>query len=230
MILSQLSSGKSSLATTDSNIYVLASILVWFIITTALLNSEEPFWVPYYGSWVITFLSETITFCFHLMPIHQTTSIERAQFILQIVRLILVVFLPVLTFAIPRIKRNGNHGDEEAAPLLGNSSISPEESQRATGTSKYGSTDTTNTADASPSTETDDSLDEDAKEEKEKREALEKRLRETGNWWTYISSFSVRGWNVPSVSISIRLVLTSCYFLLTRLTDLHSIHMAKRES
>lgn len=193
MILSQLSSANSPFATTDTNIYALASILVWFVLTSTLLGSDKPVWYPLNGSWTIAAVSELLTFGLRLSHYWPSSSVEQAQISVQAVRILLLLSLPVLTFIWPRIRAAATHNDEEAAPLLAHSQETSGESQASAGTSKYGSTDTNSTTVTviTSTGQTEEVVDEDTKKEREDRARLEKRLKETGNWWSYVRGFAV---------------------------------------
>jgi len=192
MILSQLSSPNNPFATTDTNIYVLASILVWFVLAATLFGAEKPVWYPLNGSWIIAAVSEVLTLGLRLSQHRPYAGLEQAQISVQALRILLLLSLPLLTFVLPRIKAKAPHEDEEAAPLLGHSQETSEESQTSTGTSKYGSTGTDSTVTGITSTgQTEEVVDEYAKKERENRERMEKRLKETGNWWTYARRFTV---------------------------------------
>lgn len=192
IILSQLFSPNSPFATTDTNIYVLASILVWFIFTATLFGAEKPVWYPLIGSWIIAAASEVLTLGLRLSHHWPYAGLEQAQISVQALRILLLLSLPVLSCVMSRIKAKAPHRDEEAAPLLGHSQETSEASQTSTGTFKYGSTGTNATVTVITSTgQTEEVVDEYAKKERENRERMEKRLKETGNWWTYARRFTV---------------------------------------
>ena len=200
MILSQISSANSPFATTDTNIYVLASILVWFVLTATLLGSPNQVWYPLNGSWIIAAVSELLTFALRLSQYWPSTGVEQAQISVQAGRILLLLSLPVLTFALPRIRGAGPHSDEEAAPLLAHSQETSDGSQASAGTSTYGSTGTgSTTVTVVTSTGQSEEVDAETKKEREKRERLEKRLKETGNWWNYVRGFTV-GQKIISMS------------------------------
>ena len=192
MILSQIISGSSPFATPDTNIYVLASILVWFVLTSTLLGSEGQVWYPWNGSWIIAAVSELLTFNLRLSQHWPSTAIEQAQISVQAVRILLLLSLPALTFLLPRIKARPPHNDEEAAPLLAHSRETSDRSQATGGNSNYGSSGANSTtATVVTSTGQTEEVEEESKREREDRECMEKRLKETGNWWTYVRSFGV---------------------------------------
>ncbi|MCJ1389144.1 hypothetical protein MMC18_001998 [Xylographa bjoerkii] len=191
IILSQLSLGDNKLATTDSNIYVLATLLIWFVLTAALFGSESSLWSPYYGSWLITLISEILALTLELSTFRPSTGVEYVQLGLEALRLFLLATLPTVTFAIIKAHNSHRGSDEEASPLLGHTQEVSEESQGSAGT--YGSAITQNSAEyTSTSTEQiEDLAQQEMKKEHDEQQRLKKRLKETGNWWAYAKSYSI---------------------------------------
>ena len=189
MILGQVASGNSQFATTDSNVYALASMLVWFVITVTLLGAGNNVWYPYQGSWILAFISEAIVYAIQLHGIHSLTGLEQAIFIVQALRLVLLFCLPLSTLVLGRTGSKKSHADEEAASLLTHSQEVSGGSQKTT---KYGSTSTTRrTENTSESTVEEE--DEEIKAEREELKKIRERLKQSGNWWTYVRGFSVCG-------------------------------------
>ena len=184
--------GENRLATTDSNIYVLATLLIWFVLVASLLGSRSSLWSPYYGSWLITLISEMLVLSLGMSTYRPSTGIEHVQLGLKASRLLLLAALPVITFAFLRTLNSDRGSDEEASPLLGHSQEVSEESQNSAGT--YGSTVTRNTAGNTSSTSSEqikDLAQQEMKKEHDEEERLKKRLKESGNWWAYAKSYSV---------------------------------------
>ncbi|MCJ1431415.1 hypothetical protein MMC27_000768 [Xylographa pallens] len=192
IILSQLSFRANRLATTDSNVYILATLLIWFVLVASLLGSRSSLWSPYYGSWLITLISEMLVLSLGLNTYRPSTGIEYAQVGLEALRLFLLATLPVVTFAFLRTPNSDRGSDEEATPLLGHSQGVSDESQGSAGT--YGSTATQNTKGNTSSTSNElieDLAQQEMKQEQDDRERLSQRLKETGNWWAYAKSYSI---------------------------------------
>ncbi|MCJ1473824.1 hypothetical protein MMC13_002476 [Lambiella insularis] len=191
IILSQLSAADNPLATTDSNIYVLASLLVWFVLTATLLTSESYLWYPYCGSWLITLFSEILVVSLNLSHFHPSSRHQYAQIALGALRMILLVCLPALTLFYLRPKNSEPHNDEESVSLLKHAQEISPESQKSAGS--YGSTATcVTTGTISTTAEGADRLaQEEDKKDREGRQRVQKRLKETGNWWAYAKSYSL---------------------------------------
>ncbi|MCJ1399436.1 hypothetical protein MMC11_002638 [Xylographa trunciseda] len=191
VIMSQLSSGENWLATTDSNIYVLATLLIWFVFTASLLGSDTGLWSPYYGSWLLTLMSEMLALGLGLSIFRPSSGVEYVQLGLEALRLFLLASLPVVTFVFLNTRTTDRGSDEESSPLLGHSQGVSEESRGSAGT--YGSTVTRTTAgNTSTSAEQiEDITQQEMKKEHDDRERLTKRLKETGNWWAYAKGYSI---------------------------------------
>ena len=191
MILSQLASGNSPLATTDSNIYALASTLVWFVLTVTLLGSGNNLWYPYQGSWILALISEAIVYALQLRSLHSPTDVEQALVVVQALRLLLLFCLPLSTFILGWKGTASSQTDEEAAPLL---THSQEVSGESLESAKYGSASSSGRTGTTENTVDDE--DEEIKAEREELEKIQKRLEQSGNWWTYVRGFSVCGQNI----------------------------------
>ncbi|MCJ1281672.1 hypothetical protein MMC26_000994 [Xylographa opegraphella] len=121
-----------------------------------------------------------------------STGIQYVQIGLEALRLILLAALPVVTFVFLRTPNSDRGSDVESSPLLGHSQGISEDSQRSAGT--YGSTLTQNTAENTSSTsneEIENLAQQEMKKENHDLELLNKRIKETGNWWAYAKSYSI---------------------------------------
>jgi hypothetical protein len=141
------------------------SILVWGFLEVAIIDTEKPVWYPYYGTWILSFVAEAI-----LLSLSITSTVaDRSKYdffrtIIQGCRLFVFFAMPA-GLMIARKKDLENSG-EEAAQLL------VSETQEPT----YGSIP---------------EWDNDIEGTNQAKARMQKKLKESGNWWTYIKSYSV---------------------------------------
>ena len=168
----QIFTTSSSFATKDNNVYVLSGALLWTIFFASVVSTQQRPWYPYTGAWSLTLCADAVIATLtatHLVP---RTGSEWTFIALQFVRDLVILVLLVLYY----ILRGSAPGtDEETTPLL--------ESERRP--SDPSSSVTANEADE------DEDEDEHDKKFKEQVAKLEARLKQDGNWLTYVRGFSV---------------------------------------
>ena len=112
------------------------------------------------------------------------TPLEWSQVVLHASRLLLTVLLLAIYFA--STASGDTDDDEEASPLL--RSRGSKSKTQAKGAAGYGSVTSEQSALAA---ENDDAAAQAGRELQERKDRLRERLKEKGNWLTYIKGFSV---------------------------------------
>lgn len=141
------------------------------------MSSSRHQWYPYYGAWIFAWAVDVIASGLDSGLVFPKTSPELTQMALRGVRLIVMAALLALFFAL----RNSDFTeDEEETALLKPTPGQSPDSQK----SNYGSID-------SNTTKVDSEADEMEKKLKEGIERLEGKLKQHGNWFTYLKEFSV---------------------------------------
>jgi len=157
-----------------SQVYSVSSILAWGVLQLCLLESPEPVWYPYWGSWITGLVGELSIVLLSIEP--EATAPQRSifEFIelwLRYLRLVILLLLPVLFWVFrKRSVEAGTGNADETAPLLGQPGANEE----------YGAIVHIGNSD-----------DEDSRKEREFQERA-KRRREEGGWLEYAKSFKVR--------------------------------------
>ena len=185
MIIAQILTSSSPFATTDSNVYALSGALLWIFLFASLLGSKQHLWYPYHGAWALALVADVVISGLEATDFLPSNSMEWAQLSLRIFRIIVIMLMLVLFFALGRLSYSE---DEEALPLLGASNASENSHVRG---STYGSIDTTESDENAALETNDDEAARSERETKEKLALLKARLRENGSWWTYLKGFSV---------------------------------------
>ncbi|KAI9675807.1 MAG: hypothetical protein M1829_003232 [Trizodia sp. TS-e1964] len=179
----------------DRLIYDLSSTLVWGILATALSDSEHPVWYPYHGAWLITLPVELALFIIQVVVEYPTSLFDLAAISIQALRISLVLLLIIVYLCFRSHTSTPNTEDDEESQLLlpGNRDQNTREEQ-SSGTpqpsAEYGTinAETSNQEYVEESSDSELSFVEDKNEAQER---LAKRLRNDGNWWTYVKGFSV---------------------------------------
>ncbi|KAH7046015.1 putative ABC transporter [Macrophomina phaseolina] len=161
----------------DSVIFVVASVLLWGIMTLVLVDSDSPRWAPYAASWLLGLTLE-IAMCALSAPVYTEQSrFADVHWIVMILRLLCLTLLAFVGLTILTLPRTSEEApDEERQSLLASPTT---ESQSTTA---YGSI-------SEDDTKATDSESED--EEKEIKERQRQRLLDAGGWWAYLKSFFI---------------------------------------
>lgn len=141
------------------------SIIVWGIVELALLDTSKPVWYPYYGSWMLSLVSESILLFFRVSASRSVNldKFDIAGLSVQVVRILVFMAMPLGVWALRA--RDMEACSEESARLLG-------ESLNAS----YGAMA---------------ELDSDSEGTMDARARMLKKIEESGNWWTYAKSFAL---------------------------------------
>lgn len=186
LIITQIFTSNGPLATKDSNIYALSSTLLWAVLIAPFVSEEPPKWWPFYSTWICALATETLMFGCLVSFVRPSNPLERGQLAVKIIRIVFLIVLPASYFFFSAIDQGIMANDEESAPLLGHDEVRPEDSPK----SGYGST-TNNTKTSSASCSDDEEAEvEESKERAEKLKKLQDRVRENGNWFTYLKEFT----------------------------------------
>jgi len=154
----------------------------------SLLESADPVWYPYYGSWLVVLVGEILLTTLSVIYHGPTNTIASIQLGVVAFRMCLLLSVLVVLFGGKCIRARYNQGDEENQPLLVSPHLhdSSEDSNTTRGSTQYGS--------FSPGGYRVGNTDWEAKQEEREmkaRKRVEDRLRDNGNWWTYAKGFSV---------------------------------------
>lgn len=178
----------------DTIISILSCILVFGVQLAGLLDTEHPAWYPYIGSYIIglPFDAAIAVLNDRNRPIITPYHFQVLDAVMAALRLSSMLSIVALYLAWRDKTHQEEGNDPERQSLLQKSGLSrgpltdnTEESQ----TTDYGSASDDST-DASQSP-TDNPESPWERRERESREAMEKRLKENGNWFTYAKSFFV---------------------------------------
>ena len=165
--------------------YALSSTLLWIFLFAVFLGSEQHQWYPYYGAWALSLLADLAISIVMASNHPPSNPLEWAQLSVQAFRIFVISFLLILYFS---VGPSTSSQDEETAPLL-TASKDPENS--SVGDLGYGSTATVEPDENDISAGTEAELAKREEEREEKLALLRARLRENGNWWTYMKGFKV---------------------------------------
>lgn len=165
----------------------LGSVLVWIPLSSSIVTSDKFIWHPYFGSFVVQFLFETITCLLRGFSLPLDDRINNIPLGISAARSFLSFVLIIDAFLILVSLKVEKGTDEEAQSLLGSRANEPtiaNGSAQANGSAGYGSIEQTATPDDS-----DD--DESPATDKEIKEQQAKRLEEQGGWFGYLKSFMI---------------------------------------
>lgn len=151
-------------------LYLIPSIIIWFILEIALLENLQPVWLTYFSCWGLAVVVELILVTARTAYLETNEPFDVARLWVQAVRLLVLVSLPVLTVILkePDTKTVGDV--EERSALLGAGNDNQQ-------TDSYGSID--------PS-------EDDPYNDPEAKAKLLERMEKSGSWLAYAKSFKVR--------------------------------------
>ncbi|KAL1617656.1 hypothetical protein SLS54_007660 [Diplodia seriata] len=163
-------------------VYVLASILVWGVITITFVDIKTPVWHVFLASWALGTLSEVVILglIFSSAPKDDSFSLGKS---FGSARTILLMTLLISDFIIRcKSSRQETHSDEESRSLL--ASVG-----NVTGnTTSYDSLPSSIAAEPQDESDKGENSDD---EDDEVKELQQKRLKEQGGWWGYLKGFMV---------------------------------------
>lgn len=222
----------------DTIISLLSCILVFGVQLAGLLDTDRPAWYPYIGSYIIglPFDATIILLSDRYRPNIAPHYFQVLDAVIAALRLFSMLSVVVIYFTWSKVKHLEEGHDTERQTLLQKSGLSrggltdnSEDSQNI----DYGSASDDSTDASQSPTDTPESPWE--RRERESREAMEKRLKENGNWFTYAKSFFVSHligyspyivyilmiqqiffpyvWPVKHRGLQIRVVLVACCLL-----------------
>ena len=150
----------------------------------ALRGSEKHSWYPYYGTWILTLVFDLVIVGLSWNTYVPEDPLRWAQVAMHLLRVVLTAVLLLMYFT---LKTPWKDHDEEGSPLLQTEVVTtPKKQQQAN--NNYGST----VSDESVvTTSQEDEADEEEKKLQEKMNSLRERLKQKGNWFAYVKSFSV---------------------------------------
>lgn len=154
----------------------------------SLLESADPVWYPYYGSWLVVLVGEILLTTLSVIYHGPTNTLASIQLGVVALRICLLLSVLVVLFGGKCIRARNNQGDEENQPLLVSPHVqdSSEDSDTTRGSTKYGSISTGGYSVGNTEWEA-----KEKEREMKARKRVEDRLRNNGNWWTFAKGFSV---------------------------------------
>lgn len=179
LIIERVIRHSGSGSATHENVYVLSSILIWMVLQVSLVDSTFVIWYPYAGCWYISFACELLLLLLADLRRNSFPHLAEIAWITVVgTRIILLILLPLLFYTLPSTNNRPicDNFDEERG-LLRKQRESGVDDENDDNLGIYGSFFDT------------ESDDERTKKTKAK---LQAKWQESGNWWNYAKSFSVR--------------------------------------
>ncbi|KAL8692247.1 MAG: hypothetical protein Q9224_003998 [Gallowayella concinna] len=192
-----------TISTVAANINATLSTLLWFLIVIVFQGSKRPVLHPYLGACLITLVLEVATFS--LFASHALSkAVELVLVAIQSLRFGALLLL--LAFhARARFASTSTRADEESASLLGPTAVLTADQEGSTKSAgNYGSIVVTHTShpdsadsadsadsEASEASDDDDNRHSSTQKAKAQQRLMETRLKQEGNWFTYLRGFSL---------------------------------------
>ena len=162
-----LREADTSFATKHSNVYSLSGVVLWTVFLATFVNSDQHPRYPYTFSWVLTLAADVSASALTAVETGPSSLADWSLLGLQTVRDVVIVALVILCYI---SNQRESRKDEDTEPLLG--------SERGVG--------------ATPNDEEEeDEMDDYNKEREERKAKLKARLKEEGNWFTYLRAYTV---------------------------------------
>jgi len=185
---------KQWLGPEDVVVQLLACTMIFSLHIGTLSQEEYPVWYPYFGCWVISLVFDLALLA--LAIAFPNGDLKTPYSLVGIVSMSLrgAIFIGLIVLYLFQRDSPGQPSaseDEESQPLLGDANGRADAAETGNQNGGYGCT----TTEASNKSKTAKSAAEENPHERRQREArenMEKRLKEDGNWFTYIKRFMVR--------------------------------------
>lgn len=213
----------------DRVVYLISSTLVFLVEIIALGDTKFPTWYPYYGTWVIGLCVEI---CLIILPNvfspPPNSAFDYILITIQAMRIFNLIALPVIYLYIRNTDIVPETIDAERQSLLKKPS-DPSSSESSTlngnGYGTTGESTTQDHEDVGDESDTASIASEDSylKDQRKSKEAIAKRLKEDGNWWTYLKGFSMFipfVWPVNHKMLQLRAVLVAITLLASNALNL----------
>ncbi|KAL8751046.1 MAG: hypothetical protein Q9184_006201, partial [Pyrenodesmia sp. 2 TL-2023] len=175
-----------------ANVHAISSLLLWFLFVIVLHRTKRPVLYPHAGSWLITLIFDIVLFSFFASQ--HTVSVALSVLLLVIWACRILALLALLAIhTAARFNFRRPKSDEESTSLLRQKIVaSCGRTPSVQPSCDYGSVSVTNDHNSLPT----DSGDSDAEyplddEAKERQKVASGRLKEDGNWFTYLRGFSI---------------------------------------
>ncbi|KAG9248021.1 hypothetical protein BJ878DRAFT_532224 [Calycina marina] len=195
------------LALAATYFYLLACTAIFTAQSLALYDTESPAWYPYYPTWFLGLVAEITLFVLSDTWKYPSSMFELVCIIIQSLRAGAFVALPMICLGLRgNISRPYDNADAERQALLSKRLASNTASSDENG---YGSIETedSDTADNTSEAGSEDSW---IAREQQSKDAIAKRLKENGNWFTYLNGFMIflpYVWPYQSKRLQIRALL-----------------------
>ncbi|KAL8926297.1 MAG: hypothetical protein Q9208_003019 [Pyrenodesmia sp. 3 TL-2023] len=175
-----------------ANVHAISSSLLWFLFVIVLHRTRRPVSYPHVGSWLITLVFDIVLFSFFASQHTVTTAVSVLLLVTWACRILALLALLAIQAA-ARFNLRRSRSDEESTSLLRRKIVASfrrnSDLQPGGG---YGSISVNNDPNASSTdsegSESENSSDDEAKK---RQKAVSERLKEDGNWFTYLRGFSI---------------------------------------
>ncbi|KAL8900445.1 MAG: hypothetical protein Q9207_005693 [Kuettlingeria erythrocarpa] len=175
-----------------ANVHAISSLILWSLFAVVLHRTKRPVLYPHLGSWLITLTFDIVLLSLFASQRLLSTAIGVLLVVIWACRILaLLALLATCTAACFEFRRP--KPDEESTALLGQkiaASVGRNPNLQPGG--DYGSVSVTNDPNAAP-TDSEDSDSESTPdgESKKRQKAVSERLKEDGNWFTYLRGFAI---------------------------------------
>ena len=157
------------------------------MLSCSVLILDKNQWYPFFGAWILAFIFETLIVTLTLDHMRPSRPLEHVQVALEFVRVGLLALLLAVFFSLRGYRHSVD--EEETAPLLASSHESSAGSDgRQSGFGTIGSNASDESAAASANEE---ALAKEEKKQNERYAKLQEKVRQNGNWWTYLREYRI---------------------------------------
>lgn len=176
-------------------VYLIASTIAFCAQALALTDSKFPVWYPYYGTWFLGLVVESVLAVVPNVFKPPKSAFDYTFIVIQGLRICIFIILPSLYFGLRNDKKEYDNCDAERQTLLAKKlapNASSSDNITANG-SGYGATTDANAQESDTADNASDAGSEDSwlAEQRKAQEMIEKRLQQDGNWFTYAKGFTV---------------------------------------
>ncbi|KAL8841224.1 MAG: hypothetical protein Q9170_001013 [Blastenia crenularia] len=190
LLLIDTFSANPRISSLAANVNATSSVLLWLVLNVLLYQTKRPVWHPYYGSWLILLAFEVTTFCWFTSQHTLWKAADIALVIICICRLAAAVSLTAL-FVTAEVRAKRLRSDEESASLLGRQVAKSARRSEGDPAGDYGAIKAVDATPSSTDSEDSEPKSQADKEDKKRQRLIKKRLKEDGNWFTYVRGFSI---------------------------------------